>query len=181
MPRLFVAIDPAAPVRDALARLCHGVPGAKWVAPEQFHLTLRFIGEVEGALYDEIADALGDVEAPAFRLAFDGVGHFPPRGAPRVLWAGVNDGAAPGRLRERIEARLRRLGVAPDRRGFAPHVTLARLKQAPLVKVRDYLALHGAFASDDFPVTAFHLYSSRLGAAGAVHRVEASYPLASAP
>ena len=54
MPRLFVAIDPSAPVRDALARLSHGVPGAKWVAPEQFHLTLRFIGAVEGALYDEI-------------------------------------------------------------------------------------------------------------------------------
>ncbi len=181
MPRLFVAIDPAAPVRDALARLCHGVPGAKWVAPEQFHLTLRFIGEVEAGLLDEIAEALGDVEAPAFRLALDGVGHFPPRGAPRVLWAGVNDGTAPGRLHDRIEARLRQLGVAPDRRGFAPHVTLARLKQAPLARVRDYLALHGAFATQDFPVTEFHLYSSHLGAAGAVHRVEASYPLDGAP
>ncbi len=181
MPRLFVAIDPTAPVRDALARLSHGVPGAKWVAPEQFHLTLRFIGEVEGGLYDEIVEALGDVEAPAFRLALVGVGHFPPRGAPRVLWAGVNDGAAPGRLHDRIEARLRQLGVAPDRRGFAPHVTLARLKQAPLARVRDYLALHGAFATQDFPVTEFHLYSSHLGAAGAVHRVEASYPLEGAP
>lgn len=181
MPRLFVAIDPSAPVRDALARLSHGVPGAKWVAPEQFHLTLRFIGAVEGALYDEIVEALGDVEAPAFRLAFVGVGHFPPRGAPRVLWAGVNDGAAPGRLHDRIEARLRQLGVAPDRRGFAPHVTLARLKQASLARVRDYLALNGAFATEDFPVTAFQLYSSHLGAAGAVHRVEASYPLEGAP
>ena len=181
MPRLFVAIDPSAPVRDALARLSHGVPGAKWVAPEQFHLTLRFIGAVEGALLDEIAEALGDVEAPAFRLALDGVGHFPPRGAPRVLWAGVNDGAALGRLHERIEARLRQLGVAPDRRRFAPHVTLARLKQAPLARVRDYLALNGAFATEDFPVTAFQLYSSHLGAAGAVHRVEASYPLEGVP
>ena len=150
MPRLFVAIDPSAPVRDALARLSHGVPGAKWVAPEQFHLTLRFIGAVEGALYDEIVEALGDVEAPAFRLAFVGVGHFPPRGAPRVLWAGVNDGAAPGRLHDRIEARLRQLGVAPDRRGFAPHVTLARLKQASLARVRDYLALNGALVLSRF-------------------------------
>ena len=177
MPRLFVAIDPSAPVRDALARLSHGVPGAKWVAPEQFHLTLRFIGEVDGGMLDEIAEALGDVEAPAFTLALDGVGHFPPRGTPRVLWAGVNDDAALGRLHERIEARLRWLGVAPDRRGFAPHVTLARLKQAPLARVRDYLALHGGFATEDFPVTEFQLYSSHLGAAGAVHRVEASYPL----
>jgi len=177
MPRLFVAIDPSAPVRDALARLSHGVPGAKWVAPEQFHLTLRFIGEVDGGMLDEIAEALGDVEAPAFTLALDGVGHFPPRGAPRVLWAGVNDDAALGRLHERIEARLRWLGVAPDRRGFAPHVTLARLKQAPLARVRDYLALNGGFATEDFPVTEFQLYSSHLGTAGAVHRVEASYPL----
>ena len=181
MPRLFVAIDPSAPVRDALTRISHGVPGAKWVAPEQFHLTLRFIGEADNRLCDEIAEALGDVEAPAFRLALDGVGHFPLRGAPRVLWAGVNDGAALGRLHDRIETRLRLIGIAPDRRKFAPHVTLARLKQAPLVKVRDYLALHGAFTSEDFPVTEFHLYSSHLGAAGTIHRVEASYPLDGAP
>ena len=180
MPRLFVAIDPSAPVRDALARLSHGVPGAKWLAPEQFHLTLRFIGEVDGGMLDEIAEALGDVEAPAFTLALDGVGHFPPRGAPRVLWAGVDDGAALGRLHDRIEARLRQLGVAPDRRGFAPHVTLARLKQAPLARVRDYLALNGGFVTEDFPVSEFQLYSSHLGAAGAVHRVEASYPLGGA-
>jgi 2'-5' RNA ligase len=93
------------------------------------------------------------------------------------LWAGVTESAALDRLHDRIEARLRRLGVAPDRRKFAPHVTLARLGQAPLVKVRDYLALNGGFASDDFPVSEFQLYSSHLGAAGAIHRVEASYPL----
>jgi len=177
MPRLFIAIDPPVPVRDALMRLCHGVPGAKWVAPEQLHLTLRFIGEVDNGLFDDIADALGEVAAPAFTLALDGVGHFPPRGAPRVLWAGVADGDPVRRLHGRIETRLQRLGLAPDRRNFAPHVTLARLKQAPLIKVRDYLALNAGFATEAFPVDEFHLYSSRLGSAGAAHRVEASYPL----
>lgn len=181
MLRLFIAIDPPESVRLRLATLCNGVPGARWLKPEQFHLTLRFIGEVDNDAFADIADGLSEVHADPFSLRLGGVGHFPPRGAPKVLWAGVEDGAPVARLHDTIEARLKRLGLKPDARKFAPHLTLARLKNAPLGKVRDYLAQHALFASESFGVTEFHLYSSRLGSAGAVHRIEASYELAAAP
>ncbi len=178
MLRLFVALDPPEPVRLSLARLCNGVPGAKWLPPDQFHLTLSFIGEVDYDAFADIADALAAVSVAPFSLRLSGVGHFPPRGAPKVLWAGLDDGAPAALLRDEIETQLRRLGQAPDSRKFAPHVTLARLKHAPLGRVRDFLAQHALFASEAFALSTFHLYSSRLGAAGAVHRIEASYPLA---
>ena len=177
MLRLFVALDPPETARLSLARLCNGVPGAKWVPRDQFHLTLRFIGEVDEGTFADIADALAAVSVAPFSLRLSGVGHFPPRGAPKVLWAGVDDGAPAVRLHDTIEAQLRRLGLAPDARKFAPHVTLARFRRARLGKVRDFLAQHAMFATETFTLSAFHLYSSRLGAAGAVHRVEASYPL----
>ncbi len=178
MLRLFVAIDPPEPVRLRLAALCNGVPGARWVKPEQFHLTLRFIGEVDNEAFADIADGLGEVHADRFSLRFGGVGHFPPRGAPKVLWAGVEDGAPATSLHDAIEEQLKRLGLEPDGRKFAPHLTLARLRNAPLGRVRDYLAEHARFTSEGFAVAEFHLYSSRLGGAGAVHRIEASYELA---
>ncbi len=178
MLRLFVALDPPDSARLSLVRLCNGVPGAKWVPPDQLHLTLRFIGEVDNGTFADIADALAAVSVAPFSLRLSGVGHFPPRGAPKVLWAGVDDGVPAARLHDEIETRLRRLGLAPDSRKFAPHVTLARLRHARLGKVRDFLSQHALFASEAFALSTFHLYSSQLGAAGAVHRIEASYPLA---
>ncbi len=175
--RLFVAVDFPPSVNDRLIGLCNGVPGAKWVSAGQLHLTLRFIGEVDNGTFADIAEALSEVAAAPFAMRLEGVGHFPPRGAPRVLWAGVGDGAPLARLHHKIEAQLRRLGLPPDRRKFAPHVTLARLRQAHLRMVRDYLVQHAPFATEDFPVSEFHLYSSRLGGGTALHRIEASYAL----
>lgn len=177
MPRLFVAVDFPQAVRQRLACLCGGVPGARWLPVEQFHLTLRFIGEVDNGVFADVADSLADVHVPPFALHLSGVGHFPPRGAPRVLWAGVADGAPLARLHDKIERRLQSLGLDPDGRKFHPHVTLARLKRAPIERVKGFLGAHADFASETVTLDAFHLYSSRLGAAGAVHRIEASYAL----
>ncbi len=180
MPRLFVAIDFPDAVNRRLAGLCGGVPGARWLPPEQLHLTLRFIGEVEGGAFADIAEALSKIRAAPFTVRLAGVGHFPPRGQPRVLWAGVEDGPRHlglADLNRQIEARLRGLGLEPDRRNFAPHVTLARLKQVKLGRVRDFLAHHGDFITGSVAIDEFHLYSSTLGARGAVHVIEASYAL----
>lgn len=178
MPRLFIAIDPPPAIKARLAALGGGVPGARWTAAEQIHLTLRFIGEVEGGLFADIAEGLAEVRAAPFALAIDGVGHFPPRGAPKLLWAGVADPAgALTRLRGRVEARLRALGLEADGRKFTAHLTLARLKGAPIGRVRDFLAHRADLASEPFTIADFHLYSSHLGAGGAIHRIEASYPL----
>ena len=177
MHRLFVAIDFPTATRDRLAGLCRGVPGARWVPPEQLHLTLRFIGEVDGPTFHDVAEALDAVHLPCFELELKGVGHFPPSGEPRVLWAGIAPADSLSRLRNAIERALHDAGVAPDTRRFTPHVTLARLKNARGGEIAPYLTEHSLFASAPTPIGEFHLYSSWLGSKQALHRIEASYPL----
>ncbi len=178
--RLFVAIELPADVRDGLSRLCADVPGARWVEPEQMHLTLRFIGEVDGLVQREVAAALECVRAQPFTLSLAGVGHFPPRGVPRVLWAGVERSDALAALHERVERALVRAGVEPERRRFAPHVTLARLRGTPTRAVGSFLVAHGLYRSPPFAVDAFHLFSSKLTAKRAIHRIEETFPLGEA-
>ncbi len=177
MPRLFVAIDFPEAIHRRLAALCSGLAGARWLPIEQFHLTLRFIGEVGGGTFADIADGLSEVACQPFTLRLRGVGHFPPRGQPRVLWVGVEAGGGLTRLHGQIELRLRSLGLDPEGRRFAPHITLARLKGTRLDRLRDYLAFHDGFATETIPITCFRLYSSILGAKAAIHRIEANYPL----
>jgi len=178
MPRLFVAIDLPAPVKERLTELCYGLPGAKWMPPEQLHLTLRFIGEVDGGLYREIRSALAEIATPPFTMGLKGLGCFPPRKQPRVLWVGIHPIAEPLlRLRNRLESTLVRLGLEPEHRKFAPHITLARLRETPLPRLANFLAGNGLFAAAPFPVKEFHLYSSVLSPKGAIHTVEESYPL----
>ena len=177
MPRLLVAMGwPAGGIPRPPAMLA-GVGGARWLPLRQFHLTLRFIGEVDNRAFADIADGISDVACAPFSLRLRGVGHFPTRGPPRVLWAGVDAVGELMRLQGQIESRLRRLGQDPEGRNFAPHVTLARLKGVRLDRLGDYLAFHGDFVTPAIPVTEFHLYSSTLGAKAAIHSVEASYPL----
>ncbi len=177
MHRLFVAIDFPTAIRDRLAGLCRGVPGARWVPPDQLHLTLRFIGEVDGPTFHDVAEALHAVHLPRFELQLEGVGHFPPGGEPRVLWAGIAPSDILARFRKAIERAVVDAGVAPDARRFTPHVTLARLKGARSGEIAPYLAEHSLFASAPIPIGEFHLYSSWLGSKQALHRIEANYPL----
>ena len=182
MPRLFVALDFPQQAREALLGLCHGVPGAKWAEPGQIHLTLRFIGEVDGGVFGDIAEALGEVCAGAFEVALKGVGHFPPGGRRvRVLWAGVVENEALLRLKARVESSLASLGLEPKGGKFNPHVTLARIKSAPPARVARFLSDNALFQAGPVPVRDFHLYSSQLGSERAIHRIEASYPLLDAP
>ena len=182
MTRLFVALSLPEDVRRRLEMLRGGLPGARWQSAEQMHLTLRFIGEVDGAAFAEITDALADIEADAFSLTLEGVGHFPPRGRVRILWAGVAPNPALMRLRERTEAVITGLGFEPDGRNYAPHVTLARFaSQVPAHRLQEFVSYHGPFSSGPFDVRSFELFSSHLGAGGAHYAVEASYPLLAAP
>lgn len=180
MARLFVAIDLPAALRRELAALGHGVPGAKWVAVEQIHLTLRFIGEVDEQLVEMIKTGLATepgLTAGTFTLRLSGVGVFPGRGLPRVLWVGVAANPPLLRLQGRIELVLTQLGLEPDRRRFSPHITLARLGNAPEAKVKKFLEEQARYESEPFPIGEFLLYSSLLTPKGAIHRIEANYPL----
>ena len=177
MPRLFVAIDIPEALRMLLHTMGRGIPGARPVPADQIHLTLRFIGEVDGGAAKEIKEALTEVEASPFSLTVRGVGHFPPRRAPRVLWAGLDPCQELLFLRNRIERRIVACGLDPVSRKFSPHITIARLKDSPVKRVGEFLAGNSLFCSDPLPVSEFVLYSSRLLKSGAVHTVEKRYSL----
>ncbi len=175
--RLFVAIPLPEDVRLELARLSAGVPGARWTPVDNLHLTLRFIGEVDGGRFDDIVVALGAVDGAGFELQLASVGRFGTRRRARVLWAGVHPSEAVVRLQARIETALRGAGLAPEPRKFHPHVTLARLKGAPTERIDRYLADHGPYQSRPFAAESFVLFQSFLGQGGAMHQPEVTFPL----
>jgi 2'-5' RNA ligase len=176
MQRLFVALAIPDDVARALALLQSGVPGARWQTREQLHLTLRFIGEVDGRAAEAIHDALSAIQAPAFTLALHGTGEFGGR-HPHALWAGVRPNEALPDLQSKIETAIRRAGLPADRQKFTPHVTLARLHRTPLGRVMDYLTDHALFGAGPFAVGAFLLYSSVLTSDGSIYRAERAYRL----
>ena len=177
MHRLFIAIDLSDEDKKRIGSICYGLPETRWIPEEQIHLTLRFIGEVDGAAYRRIIDALGEVRSEPFELKVRGIGHFPPRRTPRVLWLGLDKREALLQLRRRIEAKLQQTGLAPEGRKFSPHITIARFKNPPLTKVASFMAAHNLFELPAFRAEEFHLYSSHLTSSGAIHTIEASYPL----
>ena len=177
MIRLFVAIALPAALRQRLAMLQAGVPGAKWTPTENMHLTLRFIGEVDEPDFLDIGEALGEVAAPAFDLQLAGVGQFGDRRRAHALWAGVKPSEPLALLRGRVESALERAGVPRDERKYQPHVTLARLRDAKPGRVAEFLASNGLFESSPFPVEGFALFSSQLRHTQALHIAEADYPL----
>jgi len=177
MIRLFAAIELPADIRQRIAALGAGVPGAKWAKIENLHLTLRFIGNVDGRAYGDIVDVLGHISVPRFALQLQGVGAFGDRKRVDSLWVGVKPNETLVRLQAKIEQAMQRLELEPERRKFHPHVTLARLKGAPESRVAEFLALHGGLCCEPFPVEQFVLLSSYLSQNGSIYQREAVYPL----
>ena len=178
MNRLFVALDLPPAICNRLSGLCQGVSGARWAESPHFHLTLRFIGDVNDVLLRDIEYALAEIAAPSFDMALKGVGYFPPRGPTKILWVGVEVVPALMQVREQIVTAINKIGLKPERRKFAPHITLARFKRGvPAARVTDFLSDHALFRSESFSINEFHLYSSLLRPEGALHRIESSYPL----
>lgn len=175
--RVFVALELPEVLAQQLALMGGGIPGARWEPAEKLHLTVRFLGEIEGAVLDDTIAALGRVRMDRFWLTLAGVGHFPPRGQPRSVWAGVKDPTQVTALHEKVERALEDVDVEPDRRKFAPHVTLARLKGSPERKVAEFLMHHSLFSAPPFHVEHFTLMSSVRGAAGSKYRVEQRFEL----
>jgi 2'-5' RNA ligase len=176
MLRLFVGISFPPELKLRLSLLCAGVPGAKWVDPGNFHLTLRFIGEIGEDVAADIDAALSRLRARRFALQIAGTGVF-GGDKPRSLWAGVERTPELVGLRDKVEQALIRVGLPPEPRKFAPHVTLARLRDPPLDKLRDFLAVHARFRADPLPVEGFSLIASFQTKAGSVYEDQAEYPL----
>jgi RNA 2',3'-cyclic 3'-phosphodiesterase len=177
MFRLFVAIDLPAPLKEQLIRFGGGIPGAHWLEASQLHLTLKFIGPVDGGKFRDVVDVLRDVESDSFNLALKGMGHFPPRKKPEQLWVGVKQSDQLLILHNRIDSALTRVGLPREARKFAPHVTLANMKGTKENRVAAFIAEYNLFESEPFPVNEFCLFSSVLASEGAIHEIEAIYPL----
>ncbi len=177
MLRLFVALDFPEEIRRRLAGLGGGVPGARWTEVENLHLTLRFIGEVPGDQAAGIDAALAEVTAPAFDLVLDGVGVFGSGRHARVLWAGVERGEGLAHLQAKVESALVRCGLPAEERRFTPHVTLARLRDAPKDRVGRFIEERGLFRAGPVRMDHFTLYRSHPGKGGAVYEPLRSYPL----
>ncbi len=178
MARLFVALSIPDAIRDALSTLQNGVDGARWRPPENFHITLAFIGEADRHRFNDAIDALSQINAPAFDLTLAGTGSFGER-KPRAVWAGVKSEASLAHLQSKVETGLRRAGFDLEARKFTPHVTLAYLKAARRDDVLQYCAANELFSAVPFCVREFHLFSSRLGGGASHYEIEASYSLSS--
>jgi len=180
MIRLFVAIPLPETVRTQLTLLQSGLQGARWIKPENIHLSLRFIGEVPNDIAGDIDLALANVRAPGFMLQLDGIGNFARGKNPHALWVGVAKSEPLARLQAKIESALVRAGLEAETRKFSAHVTIARLRDVRKGRVEDWATAHGAFRSAPFPVERFVLFSSFLSSSGAIYTPEASYPLETA-
>jgi 2'-5' RNA ligase len=176
MPRLFTALEIPRDAALSLSLLRGGLPGARWIDVENYHLTLRFIGDVEGHVADEIANALDRVKKPSFSLTLSGVGAFGQK-KPHAVWAGVVPSPDLNALQAEIERICLRLGLPSDPRRFSPHVTLARLRNTSPQDVAHYLSARGNFATLPFRVSRFVLMSSRDSVGGGPYVVEEAWPL----
>jgi RNA 2',3'-cyclic 3'-phosphodiesterase len=177
MPRIFTGLEIPANVGASLSMLRGGLPGARWIDPENYHVTLRFIGDVDDVVAHEVASMLGKVRRTEFELRIAGVSSFGGR-RPRAVVATLAPTPALMELRAEHERLMQRVGLEPEGRKYTPHVTLARLRDSSSRQVADYLATRALLPSLPFKVSRFVLFSSRASIGGGPYIVEAAYPLA---
>lgn len=178
MPRLFTGLEVPRDVQLALSLKRGGLSGARWVDPENYHITLCFIGDVDNRTAGEVTDELDRLShSDGFRIRLAQLGSF-GGDRPRALYAGVESSPALQRLQAAHERVLRRVGLAPDARKFVPHVSLARLKGTSAMELAEFIHQAGHFVPLEFTVGRFVLFSSRASIGGGPYLVEQSYPLA---
>jgi 2'-5' RNA ligase len=175
MPRLFTGVEIPPDIGAALSSQRGGLPGARWIDPENYHLTLRFIGDVDEVTAHEVASLLGRVQRGAFELRMEGLTSFGGR-KPRAVVATVAPERALIDMQAEHERLMQRIGLEPEGRKYTPHVTLARLRDSSSNRVAEYLATRGLFRTSSFRVSRFVLFSSRNSVGGGPYVVEAAYP-----
>jgi 2'-5' RNA ligase len=179
MPRLFVALPIPEEIADALIALQSGVPDARWVQPENFHVTLCFAGEVQGGVLRDLEEELSDISGPRFAVALNGVHSFASGKQPRALVVSVEKSERLDWLQQRVSSVARNCGIELERRKFRPHVTLARFGNGAETghHLAQFMASHSTFKAGPWIADHFALFSSRTGRSGSVYTEEAAYPL----
>lgn len=179
MPRLFTGLELPDHIVDRLALLRGKLPGARWIDPEFYHITLRFAGDVDDATARHFSAALAEIDFAPFELRLTGLGSFGGN-KPRALWVGIAPCEALGKLQRAHERAARRAGLPAETRNFTPHITLARLNNTKPQVLADYLSYYGGFLAEPFEVERFVLFSSRANYGGGPYLVEAAYPFSDA-
>src|ERR1700709_1578868 len=174
MPRLFTGLEIPAEIGQTLSNLRGGLPGARWIDPENYHVTLRFIGDIDGVAANEIAQTLERINRRPFEVSLQGLSSFGGK-KPRAVVASVVPSRPLMELQAELERLVQRFGLAPEGRKFIPHVTLARLRDASNRDVADYLSVRGYFPTRSFMASRFVLFSSRASTGGRPYGVEDSY------
>ncbi len=178
MRRLFVAVDLPDWIKEEMKILCFfGLRGVKWVNPEQFHLSLSFIGEVDQEKARDISDNLTKIRVNPFKLSLNSVGTFPSAKSPKVIWVGIGKSEELIRLQKKVAVQLNQIGIRLEKRKYFPHITLARVKSKNPGRIGDFLVHNGLYKSKEFEVAEFHLYLSRLTPKGAIYTKEMTYTL----
>lgn len=175
--RLFVALNVPDGIVARLSIMCSGIPGAQWVAPENMHITLRFIGDVDEPTAEEINYVLSHLEAPAFDLELQGLGTFGHGHLSHALWVGVSLTPGLTHLQAKIESAMVRMGLTPEGRKFTPHVTLARLRKPEAGRLQSFIEGNNLFKAGPFTVEQFTLFESQPGKGGPVYTALEDYPL----
>lgn len=179
--RLFIALALPEAVRNVLAALSTPLPHTRWTPTEQLHVTMRFLGDVDIDRMDTLRERLASVRVAPFLLPIEGVGAFPPKRAPRVLWTGTGSGHPRlHQLRKQIDDAVLAAGIDFDLRTFHPHVTLARCSDEAERAAAHWLRTHKDFEGPPFNVDAFDLVAIELHPAGARHHLVQRFPLAQA-
>jgi 2'-5' RNA ligase len=176
MHRLFVAIVPPRDVLDLLIDAMNDTPELRWVGDEQLHLTLRFIGEVERPVANDLASVLAPIRFERFELRISGIGRFDRRSGGAV-WAGVEPKAPVAALAAKVERACQEAGLAPERRAFHPHITLARWKGRSSRAADAFVERARGLSSEPFAVQSFILFESHLSRHGPHYEAVADYPL----
>jgi RNA 2',3'-cyclic 3'-phosphodiesterase len=178
MPRLFTGLEIPPDLGFALSLKRGGLTGARWIDPENYHITLRFIGDVDGQTANEVVDSLDRLSNTlTFPIRLTHLASF-GGDRPRALYAAVEPSEALSRLQASQERMLQKAGLAPEGRKFVPHVTLARLRGTSAPELARFIAESSRFEPLVFTPARFVLYSSRDSVGGGPYLVEESYPLA---
>lgn len=176
MPRLFTGLEIPEDIAFELNLLQGGVWGARWVEPADYHMTLRFIGDIDERLAREARMSFEGIVAQPFTIRLKGVGALGGN-EPHTIYAGMAESAEIRRLQGMLERHCQMLGLPPEGRKFRPHVSLARLRSPDLANVQEFLARQSLFISRPFEVSQFVLFSSRPSRGGGPYGVVDAYDL----
>lgn len=175
MPRLFTGLEIPAQTGLMLSLLRGGLKGARWIDPENYHITLRFIGDIDDREADDVADALDRIHRKPIEIRLNGLGSF-GNGKPHAVWARVEPSTELSEVQAEQERIIQRLNMSPERRKFLPHLTVARCRASSNEDVARWLSERGDFQAPPFVASRFVLFSAKASIGGGPYLVENTYP-----